>query len=128
MIIRKSRIKKYSTELRSEYKSIDSSRDLYASIREANKSLRKLRALEKGGAWSENPKGWAWVRLKLVELMEYLSFELLLMLRKVLFGLAVLIGWVLVVRKCLTAQPARKKQHKKHMQPWKKVKPFLYLN
>jgi hypothetical protein len=28
--------------------------------------------------------------------MEYLGFELLLILRKVLFGLAVLVGWVLV--------------------------------
>jgi len=90
------RAKKYLQETRQQYQSIDSSRDVYESIREANRLLRKVKALENGISWNENPTGWAWVRLKLVELMEYLGFELLLMLRKILFGLAVLVGWVLV--------------------------------
>jgi hypothetical protein len=90
------RAKKYLQETRQQYQSIDSSRDVYESIREANRLLRKVKALENGISWNENPTGWVWVRLKLVELMEYLGFELLLMLRKVLFGLAVLVGWVLV--------------------------------
>ncbi len=90
------RAKKYLQETRQQYQSIDSSRDVYASIREADRLLRKVKVLERGISWNENPTGWAWVRLKFVELMEYLGFELLLILRKVLFGLAVLVGWVLV--------------------------------
>ena len=90
------RAKKYLQETRQQYQSIDSSRDVYASIREADRLLRKVKVLERGISWNENPTGWDWVRLKLVELMEYLGFELLLILRKVLFGLAVLVGWVLV--------------------------------
>lgn len=94
---RNGRAKKYLQETRQQYQSIDSSRDVYASIREANRLLRKVKALENGISWNENPTGWAWVRLKLIELMEYLGFELLLVLRKALFGLAVLVGWVLVL-------------------------------
>lgn len=80
-----------------EFNSIESSRDLYSSIREANRLLRKGKALEHVDCWSENPTGWSWIRLKLVELMEYLGFELLLLVRKVMFGLSVLIGWILVL-------------------------------
>ncbi|WP_146185793.1 hypothetical protein [Limnohabitans sp. 2KL-1] len=89
--------KKHFQETRQQYRSIELTRDVYSSIREANRLLRKYKALERGVSWDENPSGWAWVRLKLVELMEYLGFELLLMFRKVLFGLAVLVGWVLVL-------------------------------
>ncbi len=97
MSIKKGKLKNgYAGDISRQYKSIDSSRDVYSSIREANRLLRKVKALESGISWNENPTGWAWVRLKLVELMEYLGFELLLILRKVLFGLAVLVGWVLV--------------------------------
>jgi len=80
----------------SQFNSIDSSRDLYSSIKDVNKSLRKLKALERGVPWSENPEGWAWIKLKIIELLESLGFELLLLLRKVLFGLAVLVGWAFV--------------------------------
>lgn len=38
-----------------------------------------------------------WVKWKLSELLEDIGFELLLMLRKVMFGLAVLVGWMLVL-------------------------------
>lgn len=91
------RAKKYVQEARQQYQSIDSSRDIYASIREANILLRRVKALENGDSWSENLTGWSWIRLKLVELMEYLGFELLLLVRKVMFGLSVLIGWILVL-------------------------------
>lgn len=89
--------RKYLKETRQQYQSIDSSRNVYASIREANRLLRKIKAIENGVSWNENPTGWAWIRLKLMELMEHVGFELLLMLRKVMFGLAVLVGWILVL-------------------------------
>jgi hypothetical protein len=88
---------KYSAKLRSEYKSIDSSRDLYSSIKNANYLLRKVKALERGVSWNENPTGWAWIRLTLTELLESLGFELWVLLRKMLFGLSVLVGWILVL-------------------------------
>lgn len=91
------RAKKYVQETRQQYQSIDSSRDIYASIREANRLLRRVKALEHVDCWSENPTGWSWIRLKVVELMEYLGYELLLLVRKVMFGLSVLIGWILVL-------------------------------
>jgi len=37
------------------------------------------------------------VKRKIVELFEYIGFELLLVLRKALFGIAVLVGWILVL-------------------------------
>lgn len=37
------------------------------------------------------------MKWKLSELLEDIGFELLLMLRKVMFGLAVLVGWMLVL-------------------------------
>jgi hypothetical protein len=37
------------------------------------------------------------VKWKLYELLDDIGFELLLMLRKVMFGLAVLVGWLLVL-------------------------------
>lgn len=56
------RAKKYLQETRQQYQSIDSSRDVYESIREANRLLRKVKALENGISWNENPTGWVWVR------------------------------------------------------------------
>lgn len=94
---RNGRAKSYFQETRQQYQSIDLSRDVYSSIREANKLLRKVKALENGVSWNEKPTGWAWVRLKLIELMECLGFELLLVLRKVLFVLSVIFGWLLVL-------------------------------
>lgn len=89
--------KEYLQETRRQYQSIDSSRDVYASIKEANRLLRKVRDLENGVSWNEGLTGWPWVKRKIVELLEYIGFELLLVLRKALFGLAVLFGWVLVL-------------------------------
>jgi len=89
--------RKYLKETRQQYQSIYSTGNVYASIREANRLLRKVKALENGVSWNENPTGWAWIRLKLMELMEYVGFELLIMLKKVMFGLAVLVGWILVL-------------------------------
>lgn len=37
------------------------------------------------------------MKWKLSELLDDIAFELLLMLRKVVFGLAVLVGWLLVL-------------------------------
>jgi hypothetical protein len=88
---------RYIKDEQAKFKSIDSSRDVYSSIREANRLLRKVRDLENGVSWNENLTGWPWVRRKLVELFEYVGFELLLVLRKALFGIAVLVGWVLVL-------------------------------
>ena len=59
--------------------------------------LRKLKGLDHGISWNEAPTGWLWVKWKLSELLEDIGFELLLMLRKVMFGLAVLVGWLLVL-------------------------------
>lgn len=87
----------YAIDVVNKYKSIDSSRDVYASIREANRLLRKVKALGNGVSWCENPTGRTWVKWKLLELLDEIGFELLLMLRKVMFGLAVLVGWVLVL-------------------------------
>lgn len=94
---RNGRAKNYFQETRQQYQSIDSSRDVYSSIREVNKLLRKVKALEKGVSWSEKPTGWAWVGLKLIEMMECLGFEFLLVLRKVLFVLSVIFGWLLML-------------------------------
>ncbi len=88
---------RYIKDEQAKFKSIDSSRDVYSSIREANRLLGKVRDLENGVSWNENLTGWPWVRRKLVELFEYVGFELLLVLRKALFGIAVLVGWVLVM-------------------------------
>jgi hypothetical protein len=46
---------------------------------------------------NESLTGWAWVRWKIIEFLECICFELLLVLQKVLFGLAVLVGWILVL-------------------------------
>lgn len=91
------RTKKFLQETRWQYQSIDSSRDVYSSIRKANKLLRKVRDLENGVSWNESLTGWAWVRRKIIEFLECIGFELLLVLQKVLFGLAVLAGWILVL-------------------------------
>lgn len=88
---------KYLKETKAQFDSIDSSRDVYTSIREANRTLRKLKALKQGYSWNEAPTGWLWVKWKLSELLDDIGFELLLMLRKVMFGLAVLVGWLLVL-------------------------------
>lgn len=37
------------------------------------------------------------MKWKLSELLDDITFELLLMLRKVMFGLAVVVGWLLVL-------------------------------
>lgn len=93
--------KKYSVEYfketRAQFDSIDSSRNVYSSIRDANRTLRKLKSLNQGYSWNEAPTGWLWVKWKLSELLDDIGFELLLMLRKVIFGLAVLAGWMLVL-------------------------------
>jgi hypothetical protein len=83
--------------MKTQFDSIDSSRDVYTSIREANRTLRKLKALNQGVSWNDAPTGWMWVKWKLSELLDDIGFELLLMLRKVMFGLAVLVGWLLVL-------------------------------
>lgn len=83
--------------MKAQFDSIDSSRDLYSSIKDANKLLRKVRALNEGVAWSDAPTGWLWLKWKLCELIDEIGFELLLMLRKIMFGLAVLVGWMLVL-------------------------------
>jgi hypothetical protein len=83
--------------MKAQFDSIDSSRDLYSSIKDANKLLRKARALNEGVAWSDAPTGWLWLKWKLCELIDEIGFELLLMLRKIMFGLAVLVGWMLVL-------------------------------
>jgi hypothetical protein len=46
---------------------------------------------------NESLTGWALVRWKIIEFLECICFELLLVLQKVLFGLAVLVGWILVL-------------------------------
>jgi len=83
--------------MKTQFDSIDSSRDVYSSIKDANKLLRKAKALKQGVAWSDAPTGWLWLKWKLLELLDDIGFELLLLLRKVMFGLAVLIGWLLVL-------------------------------
>lgn len=88
---------RYIKDEQANFKSIDSSRDVYSSIREANRLLRKVRDLENGVSWNESLTGWPWMKRKIVELLEYIGFELLLVLRKALFGLAVLVGWILVL-------------------------------
>jgi hypothetical protein len=88
---------KYLKETKAQFDSIDSSRDIYTSIRDANRTLRKLKALKQGYSWNEAPTGWLWVKLRLSELLDDIGFELLLMLRKIMFGLAVLVGWMLVL-------------------------------
>jgi len=88
---------RYIKDEKAKFKSIDSSRDVYSSIREANRLLRKVRDLENGVSWNESLTGWAWVRRKIIEFLECIGFELLLVLQKVLFGLAVIVGWILVM-------------------------------
>jgi hypothetical protein len=83
--------------MKAQFDSIDSSRDLYSSIKDANKLLRKARTLKEGVAWSDAPTGWLWLKWKLFELIDEIGFELLMMLRKIMFGLAVLVGWMLVL-------------------------------
>lgn len=95
--IRKTKKSGYASELRAQFYSIDSSRNVYSSIMEANRTLRRLKALKQGYSWNEAPTGWLWVKWKLSELLDDIGFELLLMLRKVMFGLAVLVGWLLVL-------------------------------
>ena len=69
---------KYLKETKAQFDSIDSSRDVYTSIREANRTLRKLKALKQGYSWNEAPTGWLWVKWKLSELLDDIGFELLL--------------------------------------------------
>lgn len=83
--------------MKAQFDSIDSSRDLYSSIKDANKLLRKVKALKQGVTWSDAPTGWLWFKWKLLELFDDIGFELLLLLRKLMFGLAILVGWVLVI-------------------------------
>jgi hypothetical protein len=87
----------YLKQTKDDFQTIKSSRDIYASIREANRLLRRIKDLENGVSWNESLTGWPWVKRKIVELLEYIGFELLLVLRKALFGIAVLVGWILVL-------------------------------
>lgn len=80
-----------------KYKSIDSSRDLYTSIRNANRLLRRAKALREGGGGASSVSRNHAIKSRLIGANEYLSFEVLLILRKVSWGLSVLSGWGMVL-------------------------------
>lgn len=59
--------------------------------------MRKVSASNRRGSWNESSIAWSWIKLKIIDFLEYLGFEILLVLRQVLFGLSVLLGWILVL-------------------------------
>jgi hypothetical protein len=59
--------------------------------------MRKVSASNRRGSWNESSIAWSWIKLKTIDFLEYLGFEILLVLRQVLFGLSVLLGWILVL-------------------------------
>ncbi len=76
---------------------VNSSREVYTAIRNANRLIRKVNASGGRESWNESSEAWLWIKLKIIELLECLGFEILLVLRQVLFGLSVLFGWILVL-------------------------------
>jgi hypothetical protein len=87
----------YVSGVKYGYKSLDSSRDVYSSINEANKVLRRLEVLKKKNGWGDEAqrKVTKSVGSKFNE--SYLGSELIFVVKKIIFGLSVLIGWLLVL-------------------------------
>lgn len=79
------------------YKSLDASRDVYSSIREANKVLRRLEVLKKKNGWGDETQREVTKSVGSKFNDSYLGSELIFAVKKIIFGLSVLIGWLLVL-------------------------------